>query len=122
LAARTAIPPTLHEAIALEGGSPWFAMTRVTLPLMTPIILVLAVRDVVVVVQNAFVPALLLTDGGPANATLTAPLLIYRRAFEYGELGYAATLSLTLLLLTTAAAALPLWLAARLAARQRTRS
>ncbi|MFC5288552.1 hypothetical protein ACFPM7_15945, partial [Actinokineospora guangxiensis] len=42
LAARTAIPPTLHEAIALEGGSPWFAMTRVTLPLMTPIILVLA--------------------------------------------------------------------------------
>lgn len=122
LAARTAIPARLHEAIAIEGGSPWFAMTRVTLPLMAPIVLVLAVRDVVVVVQNAFVPALLVTGGGPANATLTAPLLIYRRAFEYGELGYASTLSVTLLVLTGVAAALPLWLAARLATRQRTRS
>jgi multiple sugar transport system permease protein len=122
LAARTAIPARLHEAIEVEGGSAWFAMTRVTLPLMAPIVLVLAVRDVVVVVQNAFVPALLVTGGGPANATLTAPLLIYRRAFEYGELGYASTLSVTLLMLTGIAAALPLWLAARLAARQRTRA
>lgn len=121
LAARIAIPARLHEAIELEGGSAWFAMTRVTLPLMAPIVIVLAVRDVVVVVQNAFVPALLVTGGGPVNATLTAPLLIYRRAFEYGELGYASTLSVTLLVLTGLAAALPLWLAARLAARQRTR-
>lgn len=122
LAARAAIPNRLYEAIELEGGSAWFAMTRVTLPLMAPIVLVLAVRDIVVVVQNAFVPAMLVTDGGPANATLTAPLLIYRRAFEYGELGYASTLSVTLLVLTGVAAALPLWLAARLAARQRTRA
>ena len=122
LAARAAIPARLHEAIAVEGGSAWFAMTRVTLPLMLPIVLVLAVRDVVVVVQNAFVPALLVTGGGPADATLTAPLLIYRRAFEYGELGYASTLSVALLVLTGLAAALPLWMAARLAGRQRTRS
>lgn len=121
LAARIAIPARLHEAIELEGGSAWFAMTRVTLPVMAPIVIVLAVRDVVVVVQNAFVPALLVTGGGPVNATLTAPLLIYRRAFEYGELGYASTLSVTLLVLTGLAAALPLWIAARLAARQRTR-
>lgn len=121
LATRAAIPRALHDAIEVEGGSPWFAMTRVTLPLMAPVVLVLAVRDVVVVVQNAFVPTLLLTDGGPANATLTAPLLIYRRAFEYGELGYASTLSVALLVLTAAAAALPLWLAARLASRQRSR-
>lgn len=121
LAARIAIPARLHEAIELEGGSAWFAMTRVTLPVMAPIVIVLAVRDVVVVVQNAFVPALLVTGGGPVNATLTAPLLIYRRAFEYGELGYASTLSVTLLVLTALAAALPLWLAARLAARQQTR-
>lgn len=121
LAARAAIPARLHEAVEVEGGSAWFAMTRVTLPLMAPIVLVLAVRDMVVVVQNAFVPALLVTDGGPANATVTAPLLIYRRAFEYGELGYASTLSVALLVLTGVAAALPLWLAARLAVRQRTR-
>lgn len=122
LAARAAIPARLYEAIDTEGGSAWFATTRLTLPLMAPIVLVLAVRDVVLVVQNAFVPALLVTGGGPANATLTAPLLIYRRAFEYGELGYASTLSVALLVLTGIAVALPLWIAARLAAHQRTRS
>jgi multiple sugar transport system permease protein len=118
LAARTAIPARLHEVIEIEGGSAWFAMTRVTLPLMAPIVLVLAVRDVVVVVQNALVPALLVTDGDPANATLTVPLLIYRRAFEYGELGYASTLSVALLVLPGIAAAFPLWPAGRLATRK----
>jgi multiple sugar transport system permease protein len=122
LAARAAIPPRLYEAISVEGGSAWFATRRLTLPLMAPIVLVLAVRDVVVVVQNAFVPALLVTEGGPANATVTAPLHLYQRAFEYGELGYASTLSVTLLVLTAVAAALPLWLASRLALRQRSRS
>lgn len=119
LAARAAVPARLHEAVAVEGGSAWFATTRVTLPLMTPIVMVLAVRDIVVVMQNAFVPALLVTGGGPGNATVVAPLLIYRRAFEYGELGYASTLSVTLLVLTGVAAAGPLWLAARLAAHHR---
>lgn len=122
LAARAAIPGRLHEALAVEGASSWFATRRLTLPLMAPLVLVLAVRDVVVVVQNAFVPALLVTEGGPANATTTAPLHLYVRAFEYGELGYASTLSVTLLVLTAGAVALPLWLAARMAGRQRTRS
>ena len=121
VAARAAVPARLHEAMAVEGASAWFTTRRLTLPLMAPVVLVLAVRDVVVVVQNTFVPTLLVTGGGPAGATVTAPLAIYRRAFEYGELGYASTLSLALLVLTGLAAALPLWLAARLAARQRTR-
>ncbi|WP_206069908.1 ABC transporter permease subunit [Knoellia koreensis] len=119
LAARRTVPGALYDALAVEGASPWFTTTRLTLPVMAPILLLLTVRDLVVVVQNAFVPALLVTGGGPGNATLTAPLLVYERAFEYGELGYASTLSVALLVLTAAAAALPLWLAARLAQRQR---
>ena len=66
--------------------------------------------------------ALLVAEGGPANATTTAPLNLYVRAFEYGELGYASTLSVILLVLTALAAVLPLWLAARLALRQRSRT
>ena len=122
VAARAAVPARLHEAMAVEGASAWFATSRVTLSLMAPVLLVLAVRDVVVVVQNAFVPTLLVTAGGPAGATVTAPLVVPRRAFEYGELGDASTLPMALLVLTALAAALPLWLAARLAAPQRTRS
>ncbi|MGL5909522.1 MAG: carbohydrate ABC transporter permease [Phycicoccus sp.] len=117
LAARAPLPERLFEAAEVEGASAWFTTTRVTLPLMAPVVLVLAVRDVVVVVQNTFVPGLLVTGGGPADATLTAPLVVYRRAFEYGELGYASTLSVALLLVTAVAVALPLWLAARLSRR-----
>lgn len=120
LAARRTVPEGLYEALRVEGASAWFATSRLTLPLMAPLVLVLAVRDMVAVFQNAFVPALLVTDGGPAYATLTAPLYLYRRAFEYGELGYASLLSLVLLGLTALAAAAPLWLAGRLALRQRT--
>lgn len=119
LAARRAIPDSWYDALEVEGASAWFTMTRLTLPVMLPLLLVLAVRDAVVVLQGSFVPALLVTGGGPGHATLTAPLLIWRRAFEYGELGYASTLSLILLALTALAVAAPLWLAARLAARQR---
>lgn len=119
LAARRAVPPRLYDALAVEGASAWFTTTRLTLPVMAPVLLLLVVRDVVLVVQNVFVPALLVTGGGPGYATLTTPLLVYERAFEYGDLGYASTLSVALLVLTAAAAALPLWLAARLAGRAR---
>ena len=44
-----------------------------------------------------FVPVLLVTEGGPQGATTTPPLYLYRRAFEYGELGYASMLSVVLL-------------------------
>jgi multiple sugar transport system permease protein len=103
LAARRAIPDRLYEAAEVESAAPFYVLRRVTLPLMSPLLALLAVRDLVLLVQVSFLPVLLITDGGPHGATLTPPLYLYRRAFLYGELGYASALSVLLLLLTALA-------------------
>ena len=100
LAARRMIPGALYEAAAVEGASPWWTLRTVTLPLMAPIIALLALRDVVLSLQVNFIPALLLTDGGPRYATTYLPLYVYRTGFRYFRFGYASMMTLTMFLVT----------------------
>ena len=65
LAARRALPDHLFEAATVDGAGAWFTFRRVTLPLMAPVLLLLTLRDVILALQLNFVPALLVTDGGP---------------------------------------------------------
>jgi len=102
LAARRSIPGHIYEAAQLDGASAWFTMKRLTLPIMAPILAVLALRDLLLSFQANFVPALLLTDGGPRNATTYLPVFAYRQAFRYFRLGYASAISVTMLLVTAA--------------------
>lgn len=115
LAVRRSIPVQIYEAAAVDGASPWFAMTRLTLPLMTPALALLALRDLILSLQVNFVPALLMTDGGPRYATTYLPLYVYRSAFRYFRLGYASTIALTMFLMT----ALIVYVQYRLAKRWR---
>ncbi|MDQ3941311.1 MAG: sugar ABC transporter permease [Actinomycetota bacterium] len=100
LAARRALPSTIYEAASVDGASPWFTLTRITLPLMAPILGLLAFRDLILSFQLNFVPALIVTEGGPRLATTFLPLYIYRSAFTYFRLGYASAVSFALFLFT----------------------
>ena len=100
LAVRRSIPQSVFEAAAVDGASPWFTTTRLTLPLMAPVLGLLALRDLVFSLQVNFVPALLLTDGGPRYATTYLPMYVYRTAFRYFRLGYASTMALSMFLVT----------------------
>ena len=100
LAARRMIPERLYQVAAIEGASPWFTVRKVSLRLMAPVLALLALRDVILVMQVTFVPVLMVTGGGPGEATFTPPLVIYDRAFVFGEWGYASMLSLALLVST----------------------
>jgi multiple sugar transport system permease protein len=102
LAARRSVPDQLYDAARIEGASGWFTLSRVTLPFMAPVLALLTLRDVVLTLQVNFVPALLLTDGGPRYATTFLPLYVYRTAFRYFRLGYASTIALTMFVLTAA--------------------
>ncbi len=115
LAARRTIPDSLYEAAAIDRARPWFTLTRLTLPVMTPVIALLALRDLVLALQTSFVPALILTDGGPRYATTFLPVYVYREAFSYFRLGYASAISLTMFVFT----ALIVWFQYRLAKRWR---
>ena len=94
LAVRRELPTELYELARAEGSSTPHTFRRVTLPLMAPTLALLACRDTALSLQFAFVPALLVTGGGPDRATTLLPLLVYRNAFENGRYGYAAAMTL----------------------------
>jgi multiple sugar transport system permease protein len=97
LATRRAISPRLYEAAALEGIGPVRQLRHITLPILAPVLVLLGVRDTVLMLQASFVPAYLLTDGGPAAATLYLPVYIYDQAFEFLGFGYSAMITLALI-------------------------
>jgi multiple sugar transport system permease protein len=101
MATRQAIPAELYELSAIEGAGPWRVFRKVTLPLMAPVLLLLLLRDTIFSFQVTFVPALVVTDGGPAPyATTYLPLFIYRNAFEFLRYGYAAAATVIMFLIT----------------------
>jgi len=96
----------LYEAAAIDGASGLRQFWHITLPLLKPIFaLILALNAGIV---SATEEVLVLTNGDPANATLTVGLYVYRTAFQMGDLrlGYAASMSLLLGLIHMALAGL----------------
>lgn len=71
---------------------------RITLPVMAPTLLLLLFRDTIFSFQASFVPALIVTDGGPPPSATT--LFIYRNVFEYLRYGYAAAATLVMFVVT----------------------
>lgn len=97
LAALQQIPPSLLEAATLEGASPTQRLKRVILPLLMPttlFILINAVIEAFRLVDHVIA----LTHGGPNNSTQLLLHYIYQVAFGYWDTGYAAALSVALLL------------------------
>jgi multiple sugar transport system permease protein len=116
LVTRQGLPTELYDLAALEDATAWGVFRRVTLPLMAPILLLLLARDTIFSLQWTFVPALIVTQGGPPPyATTYVPLFVYRNAFEYLRYGYAAAATLAMFVLT----ALIVWLQWRIVRRWR---
>jgi multiple sugar transport system permease protein len=108
LAALRAIPSTLYDAASLDGAGPWRRFSHITLPLLTPTIL----YDVIIGIGfglQVFAPAYIMTDGGPLNSTMFTALYIYKDAFEYSRVGFAATVSGILFAINAALAVVTFW-------------
>jgi len=104
LAVRVSLPAELYQLAAIEDATGWDVFRRITLPLIAPVLGLLLIRDTIASFQFSFVPALVVTDGGPPPyATTYLSLFIYRNAFEYLRYGYAAAATLVMLLLTVIA-------------------
>jgi multiple sugar transport system permease protein len=104
LAARRALPAEAYELAAIEDATAWDILRRVTLPLLAPVLVLLLLRDTILSFQFSFVPALVVTEGGPPPyGTTYLSLFIYRNAFEYLRYGYAAAATLVMLALTVGA-------------------
>lgn len=103
LAALQQISPTLAEAAALEGASRFTYFRRVQFPLLMPTTLFVLVNAVI----NAFRTIdhiIVMTRGGPDNATALLLYYVYEVGFKYWDSTYAAALTMILLALLAAVA------------------
>jgi ABC-type sugar transport system permease subunit len=92
LAALKSMPVQLHEAARIDGASRWYRFRRITLPMLRVPILITLVRLFIHFVNILTFP-LILTGGGPANATETLVLRMFRLGFQDHVLGAANALA-----------------------------
>lgn len=85
----------LYEAAEVDGASAWQQFRRITLPLLSPTTLFLVVIGLINALQ-IFVQPFILTEGGPGDATRTVVMYIYEQGFRFFNMGYAATIALSL--------------------------
>ena len=103
LAALQQISPVLAEAAAIEGAGRWYFFRRIIFPLLMPTTLFVLVNAVI----NAFRlvdHVVVMTRGGPDNATALLLFYIYEIAFRFWDTAYGATLTVVLLLILAALA------------------
>ncbi|MEZ4867178.1 MAG: sugar ABC transporter permease [Caldilineaceae bacterium] len=101
LAGLQGIPDHLYEAAEIDGARRWHKFRHVTLPMMSPIILFNVVIGIIDSFQ-IFTPAFIITNGGPANASLFYGLYLYNNAFKFFKMGYAAALAWLMFLIILA--------------------
>lgn len=87
-------PRAYYDAAAIDGAGALAALRHITLPLLAPWVLLLAIRDIIASAQSTFAPALLMTGGGPYYATLFVPLLMYETAFDRFRFGEGSAMML----------------------------
>jgi len=92
LAGLQSIPSHLYEAAEIDGAGAFAKFRHVTIPMVSPVILFNVVISVIAAFQT-FTPAFVMTQGGPANASLFFVLYLYNNAFRWFKMGYASALA-----------------------------
>ncbi|NOV02617.1 carbohydrate ABC transporter permease [Paenibacillus planticolens] len=96
LAGLKQIPTELYEASSVDGASKLRQFFRITLPMLSPVLLFNLVLQTIGSFQM-FTQAFIITKGGPINSTFMYALYLYERAFSRYEMGYASALAWILL-------------------------
>jgi len=97
LAGLQSIPQELYEAASIDGASAWQRFRYITLPLMKEIILITTTLRIIGAFNYADL-VYVLTEGGPAKATLTLPVFSFLKAYQYFDFGYSAAISVIMML------------------------
>lgn len=115
LAGLQGVPTELYEAATIDGASPLRQFFSISVPMISPVIFYNVTIGVIGAFQF-FVPALLIggTVGAPQGSLLFFPMVFYREAFVFGNMGYGSVLALVIFVATMAAAGVLFFFAQRL--------
>jgi multiple sugar transport system permease protein len=94
------IPGEVYDAARVDGANRWQVFDSITLPLLTPWLILLSVRDIALSFQNTFTPAYVMTRGGPYYSTFYTSLFVYETAFDGLRFGQASAVMLLVFLIT----------------------
>ncbi|TLS36012.1 carbohydrate ABC transporter permease [Pseudalkalibacillus caeni] len=90
-----------YEAALIDGANRWQTFSKITLPLLKPILLYIMITSLIGGLQLFDLP-MLLTDGigSPEGSLNTMVLYLYNQAFKYNNYGYAAAVAYGLFIIT----------------------
>jgi multiple sugar transport system permease protein len=102
----------MYEAARIDGAGRWTLFRRITIPLISPVLLYNLVISLIVTFQY-FTQAYTLTNGrgDPDNATLFINLELYREAFVFNKMGYGAAIAWLLFALVLVLTVVLFWFA-----------
>ncbi len=92
------IPLSLYEVADLDGASEVQKFFHVTIPMLNPTMVMVVILSTLGGF-SLFIEPYVMTGGGPMNSTLSCVLYIYKQAFYFNHMGYAATLGFTVALI-----------------------
>ena len=98
LAGLQSIDPQLYEAASIDGSDGWLKHWDITLPLMKPYLLLVAVISAISATK-VFEEVYIMTQGGPVNSSKTVVYYLYEQGFQYLEMSYACAMGLVLFLI-----------------------
>ncbi|MBX5199316.1 sugar ABC transporter permease [Rhizobium sp. NZLR10] len=101
LAALQGVPNELYEAARIDGAPRFKQFRRITLPLISPTILLTSIITIVGSLQ-VFAQIAVLTQGGPGISTTVLVYYLYQQAFQFHLFGYGSTLSILLFVIVAA--------------------
>ncbi|MCA1296239.1 sugar ABC transporter permease [Paenibacillus sp. alder61] len=96
------ISPEMYEAASVDGANPVRKFFRITLPLLSPIILFNLIMQTISAFMT-FVPAYIISkgEGGPMEGTMLYSLYLFRQAFMFNNMGYASAMAWVMLLIVS---------------------
>ncbi len=93
LAALQGVPRDLYDAAEVDGANSWQKFWAVTWPQISPTTFFILIMSVIGGFQGGFESAYIMTGGGPNGSTTTIFYYLYKNAFEWSQMGYAAAIA-----------------------------
>jgi multiple sugar transport system permease protein len=101
LAALQGVPEEIGEAARIDGAGAWRRFRSITLPMISPTILLVMILTIVGSLE-VFAQIAVLTGGGPGNSTTVLVFYLYQQAFRFNDFGYASAIAVLLFLIVLA--------------------
>ena len=107
------VPVSLYEAAELDGAKWWSQTKKITLPMISPVILFNMIMGIIGALQVFALPEVMFPDGKPARSAYMYTMYLFDNAFRFQRMGFASAMGWFMFVIILALTMLALWLSNR---------